>query len=399
VTALRQYLTDLLRVGSFAGRDGRGMDVDVADLVAIEQEMNRAVANGVRVPVVFCTPDHPEELNESTPDIAKDPRYAGDVQGWYVQGDWLRSVIESGSKELPRNIGASVWIEPQHVVDGETYAPFVRHVGLLTDPAVTGQRGMVQLRRATSGEQQQPEATEGVIVLRKEHAMSLFKNKSGAQLAGKTPPPAADAGSGVTEEDLLKRLKESLKLAPEATLLDVLLAVAAAGIGSPELEAEAQQLNSVAGVPSTTMAMMRQETEPAETEAEKAIKLRVAASEDRLRDMDRQAYERELDLLAAPTEGRITPAVRDRAKSLFASAHGIRLRAGDKGAELRGDDVILSLLRELPKHHVADDNTVKLRAVHGLPATSESLTVEQVKAEQDKTRNAHPALRPAAAAN
>jgi hypothetical protein len=94
-------------------------------------------------------PEHPEDLNESTPraQLESDPRFVGYVDMAAVQGSLVVDVKLSNGK-LPRRRGASVWMEQRRRVNGREYAPFVRHILLTDDPAVKGQGPPIRLRQS-----------------------------------------------------------------------------------------------------------------------------------------------------------------------------------------------------------------------------------------------------------
>lgn len=473
MTKLRHYRKQLLRPGTFTGEDGRRMTFDERTVRLAAESLNRAIADGVTIPVVFGTPEHPLDLHEATPNIERDARYVGHADLAAFQDGWLLADLDVGDRTVPESLDVSVWMVPEHTVDGKTYAPFVRHILLTDEPAVSGQSQMALLRRCddagavtraargaaklfgfggtprdatvlmdtaalAAGDTAKPygdvayadpgyqeDKQKRYPIDTEEHIRAAWnyihhpdseKQYTSAQVAeiegrvvaawkktiDPAGPPGAD-GSKLRKEnemDLITQLRTRLGVAADAAEPVVLAALDAKLKAQPApiveqirlrlgLAKDATDADTLTAIEAKLKAAAEPAKPTAEPELPEEVRLRLGAAEAKLRKMDGDAFGRELDVLTS-VEGRITPAVRDKVKGLFENTYGMRLRAGD-GKEQSLQDVLLAIFRDLPKHHALDEHTARLRSVPGLPA-GEGLTPEAVKAEQEKTRRASPAL-------
>ena len=292
----RRYAKDLIRVGEFyLPAQDRRVEVTAAMLEGWVATFNAMKADGVKVPIPS---GHTNDAEANR----------GYVVEMYVEGDTLFGVLELiGEDAIKLASRAEVSIATMDLVagNGKTYANAIAHVAIVTDPVVPDQDGFVPIAASRGG------AVVKVPLFRMavhEGSNMEWKKKIAAMLG-------VEVAEGMTEEQLAEAILkhvEAMKASgdPDAKKVEEVAAALRAS------QAEVVALKASRGT--------KPETNP------QIIKL--------------SAKNRTSELSRLVTEGRITPAVRDRLAACWLGKDNGALKLSlDDESDRRFDEMVAAL--------------------------------------------------------
>ena len=340
---LKTYRKDAFRDGAFVDETGALKVFRPGTAQQVADELNRAIGDGVRVPVIEADM-HPLDLHEGTPGIERDPRFRGFVDLAALQGGWLKTDIHAIG-ELPDK-AVSAWIVPEVTANGKTYGPFIRHLLLTDDPAIKDQAPFALLR-GPKADDRGPRCSILCFrssTLTQEETMSDTPAAKLRQKLGLT----ADA----TDEAVLDALEKKIVAGSSSATQSALLTTFRTKLG---VAADAKDDEVVAKLDAAITAATKTVTTTKEPEIPAAILQAQREVEHGRIELGRERFHAEVDALAAGHAMKITPAMATKLKDRFPTkpaTAGALLSAAKPVEERELHHFVIDLLNDLPAHNV-----------------------------------------------
>lgn len=293
-----RFVKDLLRIGhSIPRTDGERMEVTDELLATMADSTNRFIASGGQVPALVATDPH-EAMNDAE-------AVRGQWSGFFVEDGALRATLEidADDEELTEFNNVSIYALAQYTdTKKQKYDWPILHVAITPSPAVIGLGEFVKI--AASGRS----VDVPVFKLAVGDSAMDWKKK----LAGLLGVEVAD---GMTEEQLAEAILKHVE--------------AMKASGDPDKKAEeAEKVAASLRAEVATLKASRGKPQP-ETNPQ-ILKL--------------SAKNRTAELSRLVTEGRITPAVRDRLAACWIGKDNGALKLSlDDESDRRFDEMVAAL--------------------------------------------------------